>query len=71
MILDPFMGSGSTVAAAAACGLESIGLEIDAEYWELASKAIPALAAYVPVEVKRNGALAISITRSLCRLAWT
>lgn len=56
VILDPFMGSGSTIAAAAACGLESIGLEIDAEYWELASKAIPALAAYVPVEVKRNGA---------------
>jgi site-specific DNA-methyltransferase (adenine-specific) len=27
VILDPFMGSGLTIAAAAACGLRSIGLE--------------------------------------------
>lgn len=26
-MLDPCMGSGSTIAAAAACGLESIGVE--------------------------------------------
>jgi site-specific DNA-methyltransferase (adenine-specific) len=44
-ILDPFMGSGSTVAAATACGLKSIGLEINAEYFELAARAIPLLAA--------------------------
>jgi hypothetical protein len=29
IILDPFMGSGSTIAAAAACGLSSIGLEVN------------------------------------------
>ena len=45
-ILDPFMGSGSTVAAATACGLDSIGIEIDAEYFELAKSAIPQLAQY-------------------------
>jgi DNA modification methylase len=44
-ILDPFMGSGSTVAAATACGLKSVGLEINGEYFEMAVKAIPLLAA--------------------------
>jgi len=44
VILDPFMGSGSTIAAAAACGLASIGLEIKPEYYEMAVSAIPRLA---------------------------
>ena len=44
IILDPFMGSGSTIAAAASCGLQSIGVEINREYFELARKAIPRLA---------------------------
>jgi site-specific DNA-methyltransferase (adenine-specific) len=43
-ILDPFMGSGATVAAAAACGQKSIGLEINEEYFEMACTAIPRLA---------------------------
>jgi len=43
VILDPFMGSGSTIAAATACGLESVGLEANQEYFELATKAIPQL----------------------------
>jgi site-specific DNA-methyltransferase (adenine-specific) len=37
------MGSGSTIAAAAAIGYESVGLEIDAEYFKLAQAAIPQL----------------------------
>ncbi len=45
VILDPFMGSGSTIAAAAACGLRSIGIEIDRNYFNLACRAIPRLAA--------------------------
>ncbi len=49
-ILDPFMGSGSTVAAATACGLKSVGLETNEEYFQLASKAIPLLAK-VPVRL--------------------
>lgn len=50
-ILDPFMGSGSTLAAAAACGLRSIGLEVDPKYFAMARKAIPKLAALkVPLE---------------------
>lgn len=44
-ILDPFMGSGSTIAAAEACGLSSIGLEIREEYFKMAQCAIPKLAA--------------------------
>ena len=43
-ILDPFMGSGSTIAAAVACGLHSIGLESVAEYYQMALTAIPLLA---------------------------
>ncbi len=44
MILDPFAGSGSTLAAAEANGYESIGLEKDREYFKVAMKAIPRLA---------------------------
>jgi site-specific DNA-methyltransferase (adenine-specific) len=54
-ILDPFMGSGSTIAAAAACGLRSIGTEINPEYFRMAQEAIPLLAAYVPTERNGNG----------------
>lgn len=53
-ILDPFMGSGSTVAAASACGLRSIGLEVNADYYRVASKAVHALAA-LPAESNGNG----------------
>jgi site-specific DNA-methyltransferase (adenine-specific) len=56
IILDPFMGSGSTIAAAAACGLGSIGLEINSEYFRMAERAIPLLAA-LPTTMNggRNG----------------
>ncbi len=55
VILDPFMGSGSTIAAAAACGLDSIGIEIDPEYFKMARTAIPQLAKYVPNGSRHNG----------------
>src|SRR5207247_541542 len=47
-ILDPFMGSDSTIAAAEAIGYKSSGLELDPEYFRLAGKAIPRLAALYP-----------------------
>lgn len=45
VVLDPFMGSGSTLAAAEALGFASIGLEINAEYFALAQRAVPLLSA--------------------------
>jgi site-specific DNA-methyltransferase (adenine-specific) len=45
IVLDPFAGSGSTLAAANAVGYESIGLEKDPAYVEMAVKAVPLLAA--------------------------
>lgn len=43
IILDPFAGSGSTLAAANAVGYDSIGIEKDSYYFKIATKAIPAL----------------------------
>lgn len=44
-ILDPFAGSGSTIAAAELEGLSAVGLERDANYFEMSVKAVPALIA--------------------------
>ena len=48
VILDPFMGGGSTLAAASIIGYDSIGFEIDPEYFELAKRAIFPLSALYP-----------------------
>lgn len=45
VILDPFAGAGSTLAAAQAVGYKSIGVEKDECYFETACKAIPKLVA--------------------------
>jgi DNA modification methylase len=37
-VLDPFMGTGTTNVAAAGCGRNSIGCEIDAHYFEMAER---------------------------------
>lgn len=44
LVLDPFAGSGSTLAAAQAVGYDSVGVEVDALYFRMAMTAIPALA---------------------------
>lgn len=44
VVLDPFAGSGSTIAAAEAVGYSSIGLEKDRSYFDAACSAIPQLA---------------------------
>ncbi len=43
VILDPFAGAGSTIAAAEAVGYRSIGIEKDIHYFDMAHKAIPKL----------------------------
>jgi DNA modification methylase len=48
VILDPFAGSGSTLAAADAVGYESVGVEKEESFFELACESIPRLAAYTP-----------------------
>jgi len=45
VVLDPFMGGGSTIAAAAAIGYQSIGIEMDRTFFRMAERAIPRLAA--------------------------
>jgi len=49
-VLDPFMGGGSTIAAAIAVGYESIGVELDPKYFALAKSAVPKLAALAVAE---------------------
>lgn len=44
VVLDPFAGSGSTLAAAEAVGYQSAGVEKDPEYFRIAQRAIPDLA---------------------------
>ncbi|MBM3187861.1 MAG: helix-turn-helix domain-containing protein [Chloroflexi bacterium] len=48
IVLDPFMGGGSTIAAACAVGYRSIGIESDPEFFLMARRAIPRLASLVP-----------------------
>ncbi|MFI5014748.1 MAG: DNA-methyltransferase [Hyphomicrobiales bacterium] len=56
VILDPFAGSGSTLAAANAVGQESVGIEKDARYAALARRAIPKLAALAIKQIDPIGA---------------
>ncbi len=46
IVLDPFAGAGSTLAAAEAEGYESIGIERDDRYFSIASAGIPKLSLY-------------------------
>ena len=44
VVLDPFAGSASTLAAAEAVKYASVGVERDPAYFELAKRSLPALA---------------------------
>ncbi|MFJ2916654.1 DNA-methyltransferase [Streptomyces sp. NPDC087307] len=48
VVLDPFCGSGSTLAAAEAVGYASVGVELDSAYIEIAREAVPQLAEIKP-----------------------
>lgn len=53
VVADPFMGSGSTIAAAEAMGLKAVGVEKYADYFEMAKEAIPKLKEISCLEVDR------------------
>jgi site-specific DNA-methyltransferase (adenine-specific) len=48
IVLDPFAGAGSTLAAAEAIGYQSIGVEKDDHYFVMACEAVPKLARFNP-----------------------
>jgi site-specific DNA-methyltransferase (adenine-specific) len=48
VVADPFMGSGSTIAAAEAVGATAVGIERFADYYQMATIAVPKLAAIQP-----------------------
>ncbi len=56
-VLDPFMGTGSTNIAAAACGRNSIGVEVDPHYFNMARKRLASeardLFSHVQIEATR------------------
>lgn len=55
-ILDPFMGSGATLAAAHAQGLTAVGVELDPEFYAMAEAGIPRLAQVTPRDLARHEA---------------
>ncbi len=54
VVLDPFCGSGSTLAASETAGYRSIGVEQDVQYFELACEAVPRLARHLSTDAQRS-----------------
>jgi site-specific DNA-methyltransferase (adenine-specific) len=55
VIADPFAGSGSTVAAAAAVGYQAVGIERNPDYFAMSLRAVPklaVLAVHAPTELE-------------------
>jgi DNA modification methylase/transcriptional regulator with XRE-family HTH domain len=69
VVLDPFMGAGSTIAAACAVGYRSIGIELDNEFYDIATRAIPRLASLTPNGAD-NGALVPSASERPTLFEW-
>ena len=54
-VVDPFMGSGSTVAAAEFAGYQCVGIERYDDYFNMAVDAVPKLAALAENGKQQNG----------------
>lgn len=64
LLLDPFMGSGSTLKAAELEGFSAIGIELDADYAEIARRRIASdapLFAQVSTELQPDGLAIVDI----------
>ena len=66
VVLDPFAGAGSTLAASEAAGYASIGVEKDEQYFDLACKAVPKLMKLYP---EGNGTGRVNPGKSSSRAA--
>jgi DNA modification methylase len=64
LVLDPFMGAGSTIAAAVAVGYRSVGVESDSTYFDVAINAIPELSSLsvngTTRVIKTNGVVSLN-----------
>ena len=56
VVLDPFMGSGSTGKAAMLEGFRFIGIEVDADYLEIARRRIGAAGLQMRLGLEHEGA---------------
>jgi len=62
LIVDPFCGSGSTIAAAEAIGVNAFGIERHRPYFDVSASAVPALSA---IESKSDALLNLTETRDV------
>ena len=76
-VLDPFCGSGTTMIAALRNGRNSIGIDIDKEYCNMAARYLKAEIVYSPNKAKlifqktissRSGKTKICEDQSLCKV---
>ena len=49
IVLDPFMGSGTTGVAALSQGFDFIGMELEPEYFEIANRRIDVITGLTPI----------------------